>query len=382
MPRSSSAIARGLILGVSIAASSPLAALAQDPAEKPARAVEGVATAGQGRRPAPGGLVPAVMVKASARVEGTASPGLRMTLDGSASSGGRTWYRWVQTQGPKATIDDPNKAEAHFIVPADAAMLGFVLVVGDKTGVDAQAVLIEVEDPETGADDSAIKPDAGDDQTGKVGRRVVLNGTRSEPKGRVRFRWLQAGGPKAALNATDGPTCSFVPTAPGSYQFALVIATGGGLMSEPSLVKVDVTGSGTGSGRAEATEAKSMAIDELARVSLASIEGGPKFADDLSRAFDAVADRMDGFKSYLDAIGETTRRLDAVVPRDKDRRAAWADQLFNPVMAKVAAGMRSEGLDLSLPESQGKPMTRPQKARLAEQFRYTAAGLRASKTLR
>ena len=77
-----------------------------------------------------------------------------------------------------------------------------------------------------------------------------------------------------------------------------------------------------------------------------------------------------------------TRRLDAIVPRDKERRAVWVDQLFNPLMTQVIAGLKGEGLDLTQPEAPAKPMTRTQKARLAEQLRYTAAGLRASRTLR
>ncbi len=398
MSRFWSVNARGVLLGLAIAGSPADPARGQAPAPSPApapapapapinvgRGPEEVATVGQnarGGRPSPDGLAAPGVLRASARFEGMPSPGLRVTLDGSASSGGRTWYRWLQTQGPKATIDDPTKAEAHFIVPTEAKILGFVLVVGDRTGVDARSVLIEVEDPERESDDAALKADAGDDQAARVGRLVVLNGVRSEPKGRLKFRWIQAGGPKVALKATDGPTCSFVPAAPGLYQFALVVATAGGALSEASTVGVTVTGTARAAASAGAAESQAMAIDELARSSLASIEGGPRYADDLSRVFDTVADRMDTFKTYLDAAGEMTRRLDSVVPRDKDRRAVWVEQLFTPLMAKVAAGMKSEGVDLTQPEAQGKPLTKGQRARLAEQFRYTAAGLRSTRTLR
>ncbi len=316
-------------------------------------------------------------LRASGRVDGTPSPGLQMTLDGSSSAGGRMWYRWLQTQGPIVKIDDPTKAEAHFIVPADATLLGFVLVVGNATGVDARSFLIEVEDPDREADGQALKADAGDDQTARVGRKVVLNGVRSEPRGKLRFRWVQAGGPRVALQAGDGPTASFVPEAPGTYRFALVVATTGGALSEASTVSVKVGGAT----RSE-DESQAMAIDELARVSLASIEGGARFSDDLSRVFDVVADRIDTYRSFSEASAEMTRRLDAVVPREKDRRAVWIEQLFTPLMAKLAAGMKSEGLDLTQPESQGKPLTKVQRTRLAEQFRYTAAGLRATRTLR
>jgi hypothetical protein len=300
-----------------------------------------------------------------------------VTLDASGSTGGRVWYRWLQTQGPSVEIDGSSRAQARFTVPADASTLGFVLVIGNATGVDAKAVTIETEDPERDADAKGFKADAGDDQSAKVGRRVVLNGIRSEPRGKLRFRWVQSGGPKVVLRTNDGPTAWFVPSVPGTYQFALIVATSLGELSEASTVTINVGGTLRAS-----ADAPEMAIDELARVSLASIVGGSKYADDLSKAFDTVADGIDTFKTFAEAINETTRRLDAVVPRDKQRRAVWIDQLFSPLMAKVAAGMKAEGIDLTEPGAQVKPLTKDQKARLAEQFRYTAAGLRASKTLR
>ena len=70
------------------------------------------------------------------------------TLDGSSSSGGRVWYRWLQTQGPRVVIDDPTRPEARFTVPADASTLGFVLVVGNANGVDARSVRVDVDDPD------------------------------------------------------------------------------------------------------------------------------------------------------------------------------------------------------------------------------------------
>jgi hypothetical protein len=287
------------------------------------------------------------------------------------------WYRWLQTQGPKVAIDDVTVPEAHFTVPSDASMLGFVLVVGNASGVDAKALTLEVEDPERDATDLALKADAGDDQTARVGRKIVLNGVRSEPRGKIRYRWVQAGGPKVGLRAGEGPTASFTPTAPGMYQFALVVATTGGVMSEASTVTVTVGGT-----LRAAADGPSMAIDELARVSLSSIEGGSRYADDLSKAFDTVADGINSFRTFGEAIGETTKRLDSVVPREKERRAVWIEQLFSPLMAKLVAGLKDDGLDLAQPGAQAKPMTRDQKTRLAEQFRYAAAGLRASKTMR
>jgi hypothetical protein len=317
------------------------------------------------------------MVRASIRVDGVVSPGLRVTLDGSASTGGRVWYRWLQTQGSRVTIEDSTRAEAHFIVPADALTLGFVLVVGNSTGVDAKSVTIEVDDPDRDADGRSLKADAGDDQSARVGRKVVLNGVRSEPRDKIRFRWVQTAGPKVPIRAGEGPTASFVPALPGTYQFALIVASGGGVISEPSSVTVHVSGPS----RNPADE-PAMDIDELARVSLDSIDGGPKLADDVSRAFDAVADSINSYKTFADAITDMTRRLDSVVPREKDRRAVWVEKLFSPLMARIAVTLKGEGLDLTQPGTQTQALTKPQRARLAEQFRYTAAGLRATRTLR
>lgn len=316
-------------------------------------------------------------VKAVPRFEGTPSPGLRVTLDGSGSAGGRVWYRWLQAQGTKVAIDDPTAAEAHFTVPVEASGLAFVLVVGNASGVDARAMTIEVEDPERDAVDQSLKADAGDDQSARVGRKVVLNGIRSEPRGKVRFRWLQAGGPRVELKTAEGPTASFEPAAPGTYRFALVVASTGGTMSAASTVEVTVGGTVR-----DSADPGSMAIDELARVSLASIDGGPRLADDLSKAFDGVADGIGSYRTFAEAIAETTKRLDAVVPRDKDRRAAWIERLFAPLMNRLVAGMKDDGLDLAQAGSQAQALTREQKARLAEQLRLAAAGLRASKTMR
>jgi hypothetical protein len=313
------------------------------------------------------------MMQASIKVEGTPSPGLQITLDGSGSIGGRVWYRWLQTQGPTVEIQGSSRATARFTVPVDATSLGFVLVIGNASGVDAKAVTVEIDDPES----LGFKADAGDDQAARVGRRVVLNGIRSEPKRKLRYRWVQAGGPKAILKAGEGPTASFVPSVPGTYQFALIVATPDGELSDPSLVTVTV-----GANPKVSADAPPMAIDELARVSLASIDGGSLYAEDLSRTFDTIADGIDTFKSFNETINDMTRRLDAIVPRDKDRRAVWIDQLFSPLMAKLVVGMKPAGIDLTQPGAQTKPLSKSQKIRLAEQFRYIAAGLRASKTLR
>ena len=81
--------------------------------------------------------------------------------------------------------------------------------------------------------------DAGDDQIGLVGRRITLNGSRSRPQNRVEFRWMHLSGPAIAENRQEGPYFSFVPTSPGVYRFALLVAFES-KVSMPSVVSVEV----------------------------------------------------------------------------------------------------------------------------------------------
>ena len=66
---------------------------------------------------------------------------------------------------------------------------------------------------------------------------------RSEPRGQIAYRWVQTGGPIVRLKIEEGYVYSFVPTVPGIYRFALVVAASGEI-SEPDEVCVTV-GSGT-----------------------------------------------------------------------------------------------------------------------------------------
>ncbi len=315
------------------------------------------------------------------RFEGTAAPGLKLTLNGAGSTGGRVWYRWIQTQGPQVAITNSEKVEATIIVPDETATLGFVLVVGNSAGVDARALVIEVEDLNRSAEEADLHADAGIDQTVGVGRRVVLDGKASEPRGRVRYRWVQTSGPKTTIQSTAGTTCSFVPEAAGDYQFVLLVLGTTGLVSEPAVVTVHAISSKNGrSGLAALSP--DMATDELTRQAVAAIPGGANFAPGLTQALEAVADQIDSFKTYLEAATELTRRFDAVVPRDADRRDQWVNSFFKPWTARVAEAMKPTRIDLTLPEDQTKPLTKPQKARLADQFRLTGAGLRATTQIR
>ncbi len=80
------------------------------------------------------------------------------------------------------------------------------------------------------AEAAVLRADAGDDQVGFVGRQMTLNGSRSEPRGKIGYRWLQLGGPDVKLKIEDGYIFTFVPSEPGIYRFALVVGEGGRIL--------------------------------------------------------------------------------------------------------------------------------------------------------
>ena len=319
--------------------------------------------------------------KAIARSIGTAAPGLKVRLDGSSSSGGKVWYRWVQTSGPRVSILGADQPSAQFVVPNEATEIGFVLVVGNAAGIDARPLTVAVESTEFEVEALPLKADAGADLVATSGQKVVLDGARSEPRGQVKFRWVQTNGPKTVELIAYGTSCSFVPEQTGTYQFALLVVTANNLVSEADSVSVQVRYAKARSVES-ATDRPPLALDELARTALASIPGGPSHSADISRTFDGVADRVDSFKTYLEVATELTRRLDAVIPREPSRRVQWVNGLLKPWNRRLIEISRENGLDLEQAGGQTKPLTKAQRARLADQFRMTAAGLRAGLTLR
>src|SRR5262245_2278704 len=176
--------------------------------------------------------------RAVARLDGDAAPGGVITLSADGSVGESLSYRWVQTGGPAVEIADPNQPTIRVRVPEATAPLGFLLVVGNREGVDTAVVAVPVETAFAGGATSAADPaasvraDAGDDQVGLVGHLITLNGLRSEPRGRLAYRWIQVGGPAVRARVQDAYICSFIPPAPGLYRFALVVAADGRI-SEP-----------------------------------------------------------------------------------------------------------------------------------------------------
>jgi hypothetical protein len=255
--------------------------------------------------------------------------------------------------------------------------LRFALIVANANATDVADLVIRVMGGSGSSGDPPLNADAGDDQVGIVGRQVTLNGSRSEPKDQVGYRWLQVSGPRVRLELEDGYIYSFVPQAPGIYQFALVVARGSE-MSKPDLVTVSVGNPASPFGMQAAPDPPE-ALHEVARAVLAQVPGGLDVGPALAEAFDGVADRMDLYHSYAEAYNELSRRIAPLLPNDPVRRAVWDERLFTPLAARLIEGMRRDGLDLRLPDGQTTPLTSGQRARLAELFRSMSLGFRASR---
>lgn len=231
-------------------------------------------------------------------------------------------------------------------------------------------------------DASTLRADAGDDQIGLVGRQLTLNGSRSQPKGGLGFRWILMSGPRADPMVEDGHFLAFTPTVSGVYRFALVVASGSRI-SEPDVVEVIVGAltpvNAPGPPAQGAPTLPALSTEELARRSLASIAGGREAGEGLAETFDAIASKMDLYQTYADVFSELSRRLEGTLSTDPAQRAAWTQGLFMPLSARLVEQLRTVGLDLSQAAGAGQPLTPAQKERLAEQFQRMAEGFRESK---
>ena len=353
-----------------------------------------------------------------AKVEGRAVPGsrVRLTLDPPARPGSQ--FLWVQTAGPSIGLEGQTGPELKLTVPPGGQSLGFVLVVNDDQVLRTYRFDLPSAEPPP-AEQPALQPstetlraDAGDDTIGLVGRRVTLNGTDSQPKGLLGYRWIQVDGPKEVALEESGCFCSFVPPMAGRYRFALVVAQNQRI-SPPDFVTVTVgtpptaalptlpTLPGSPSSPAlpqlpgspavapammravgASAPAATSTFDQALTVALASLDDAPQLATPLAEVFEAAALRMDLYRTHGEISSELSRRLDAVVPSDPARRTRWNSLFFEPLSAQTVASMASLGLDLRAPGSQETPLTRPQKDELRRLFDRTAARLSSTKATR
>lgn len=355
----------------------------------------------------------ATLPRAVAKARGTASPGLLVTLDATASAGGALKHKWVQTQGSPVVLDDPESPTPSFRVPETSQPLAFLLMVGNDRGIDSTQVIVPVETGGRSFADSSLRADAGDPQVGFVGRQITLNGIRSEPRGEIGYRWIQVGGPDVGLKIEDGFVFSFVPRVEGKYRFALVVAKGDKI-SEPSHVTVTVhdpgaagesaaavsePGYGHGQGRDAAARAAALAPEPFA-APVAPAAAAPRAsrshtaaraaADDmqlpagdrraLAETFQWVAANLrEGLlPDYARVMTEMSRQLKTVVPEDADARALWIERFFNPLTEAMVSELAETGLDLRDPAARRAPLDPARIERLAAVFDDFAAGIRHS----
>ncbi|AGA25987.1 hypothetical protein Sinac_1608 [Singulisphaera acidiphila DSM 18658] len=321
--------------------------------------------------------------KAIAKVEGRGASGHEVWLRGSKSKGADLRHRWIQVRGPAVQLDGSTDVDARFTVPNGAGPLGFLLVVSGPEGSDTVEVSVPIEGTPLASEESMLRADAGDDQIGLVGRQVTLNGSRSEPRGRVGFRWIQTGGPAVRFKLEEGYIHSFVPTVPGVYRFALAVASHS-TISAPDEVVVRVgTGVVDGKGGGESDPITSSKVrpviptQELARAGLAAIRGGADAAEPLAKVFEDTANRMGVYQTYGEAFSEMSRRFEEILPEDPVKRQRWVDRVFQPLTARTLEVMRLEGLELLRADGPEVALDDAQKAALAEQFHLIAEGLRS-----
>jgi hypothetical protein len=323
---------------------------------------------------------------AAARFEGMVTEGNQIRLLAEGSTGPALRYRWHQTSGPAAELIDPDRATARVKIPEGASTLGFLLVVSNAQGMDSIPLTIPVEErPEAGSD-GELRASAGDDQVGFVGRQITLNGGRSEPRGKVGYRWIQVGGPKVRLKIARDHYFSFVPAEPGEHRFALVVAAGSAI-SEPDEVVISIDYAPTRPARTERVTRPSTPpegselLSRFVETAIGGLDGGPAVAGSLAQVFQDVSGRIGLFRSYDETFSEISRRLDALVPQDAGPRAQWIERFFGPITTRLVEELRKEGLDLTTASGRSSPLTEAQKVRMADVFRAIAEGSRnASRT--
>lgn len=266
---------------------------------------------------------------------------------------------------------------------------GFVLW---TLAVGLGAIGSRAAEPPTARDAVPPVANAGDDQVGLVGHRVTLNASDSQPRPELSYRWIATQGPAPTAPEQDGYIYSFVPSAPGHYRFALVVAEKGtGAISEPDYVDV-LVGTAPPGAYAQGQRTRDVsfhatpgfmdasgpeAVEALARSAVLSIEGGPALAEALAVTFEGVADRAALYSTYADVFREMSARLGSVIPEDPAQRAVWIQRLFTPLTAKLVEKLRAEGLDLLRPDGVSSPLSEGQKAALSEVYRAAALGFRA-----
>lgn len=311
---------------------------------------------------------------------GLARPGSVATLGLTGAGAPGDQFFWTQIRGTPVEIENPRAARVRFTVPAVEGKLVFVVAVTNGSTIRKTRIVMTVSaptSPEVAGEGRGPVANPGDDQVGLVGRRITLNGSESEPRDAVGFRWMQVSGPAVAEARQEGAYYTFVPTAPGVHRFALLVGHES-RVSMPAVVSVEV-GQRRSPVSEPATPAASPGESPLARwasTAVASIPSGGRTASEVADVFEGVAGRVALFKCFGELQSELSRRLDVVIPADPASRQLWSGQVFGPLSQITAAEFLPVGLDLRLASAFEQPIEPPQRERIANFYRNLAEAFR------
>jgi hypothetical protein len=311
------------------------------------------------------------------RYNGTPSPGARITVGVPGPEDPTTSYRWTQIEGPAVKIDDVTKPQIEMTIPPDAQKLVFLLTLKDGRGERSARVSIPIKPrAEQNATDSP-RADAGDDQIGLVGRRITLNGSSSPSQGKIFYRWIQIGGPEVVEVVPDKKIYSFIPSKPGIYRFALLVARNNAI-SKPDEVVV-VVGEHPGASGVKTKDVIGGAISSsaLGPATPGAVNNSGRLTTDIvAEVFEAISDRVDLYSTFADLTSELTRRLDTVIIKDPYARQYWSQLVFMPLTQRTVAELLPDGLNLALPQSHHQTLTPSQKTKLQILFRTYSQEIR------
>lgn len=216
--------------------------------------------------------------------------------------------------------------------------------------------------------DPPPRANAGDDQDAKVGDQITLDGSGSAPHTGVSYRWIPAGGPPIRLKLDNQCVYTWIPEAPGTYRFALVIAGGGGI-SEPDYVEVTVSDN-------PKVTLSDPATVVTTREALQTLAVSEELGGALAEIYGRIAARMELYESYNMLLHELSRSLEPLIPADPSVRASWNARLFVPLSGLLVNRLRAQSLDLMQAESLASPLNRTQRQALALFFGEVAEGCR------
>jgi hypothetical protein len=165
----------------------------------------------------------------------TASVGLPVTLDASASLPQGVTFSWIDRTG---AVSLPAEA-APIFVPSAPGLYAFEVTAwnGALRSPPAQVVVL--------ASQGAALPVAvaSAPSTARIAELVALDGGGSSGAA-LSYAWRQVAGPAAGHTGADAATAKVVPFATGAYAFELTVTDATGAVSAPAIARFDVVAPG------------------------------------------------------------------------------------------------------------------------------------------